>query len=67
MVLFLIGARGTKQRVHGTRFLFLRDLSCRINVGFQPSSTTKFGWPKGHGLDSSESDDGHSNSKASLG
>ena len=37
-------------------FSFLRDLSCRINVGFRQSSTAMFGWPEGHGLGSSEGD-----------
>ena len=41
-------------------FPFLRDLPCRINVGFRPSSTTTFGWPEGHGLGSSV-DDGEMN------
>ena len=37
-------------------FSFLMDLSCRINVEFRLLLRTMFGWPKGHGLGSSEGD-----------
>ena len=45
------------------KFSFLRDISCKINVESRPSSRTMFGWPEGHGLSSSEGDDGRSDSQ----
>jgi hypothetical protein len=49
------------------KFSFSRDISCRINVDSRPLSRTTFGWLEGHGLGSSEGDDGCSNSQESLG
>jgi hypothetical protein len=49
------------------KFSFSKDPSCMINVEYQPSSRIIFGWPEGHGLGSSEGDDGRLVSLESLG
>jgi hypothetical protein len=49
------------------KFSFSKDPSCMINVESRPSSRIIFGWLEGHGLGSSEGDDGLSVSLESLG
>ena len=48
-------------------FLFLRDLSCRINVESRPQSRTTLGWPEGQDLCSSEGGDECSVSQGNSG
>ena len=58
MVVFLIGARGTKQMSMAHKFLFSTYILCGNNVEPQSLSSTMFLRLEGHCLRSSEGDDG---------
>jgi hypothetical protein len=57
MVVMLVVACGTKHDAYVTKVLFLERYTFTINIESRQLRTT-FGWPEGHGLGSSEGDDG---------
>ena len=56
----LVSRVGALEMSMAQKFLFSRDISCKISVESRPLSRTTSRWPEGHGLGSSEGDDDHS-------